>query len=166
MIYPVSSPSAVYPIAAVSSIGQPVNAVAKINGVTPIGEKSGLTTGKVLPSECQTCKNRRYVDGSNEANVSFQTPSHISPQSSFAVVSSHEQEHVSNAVKEGSKPGNQLLSTSVALKTAVCPECGTSYISGGTTRTTIKYNEANPYESARRTIEGSYLKGMNIDYVA
>jgi hypothetical protein len=49
---------------------------------------------------------------------------------------------------------------------AVCPECGTPYIAGGETRTTIKYQEQNPYESNRKSVEGSLLKGMNVDYVA
>ena len=30
--------------------------------------------------ECQTCKNRKYQDGSDEANVSFKTAQHISPE--------------------------------------------------------------------------------------
>ena len=28
--------------------------------------------------ECQTCKNRKYVDGSDEANVSFKSAAHVS----------------------------------------------------------------------------------------
>jgi hypothetical protein len=81
-------------------------------------------------------------------------------------VSAHEGEHVSNAVKKGSRPGAQLISASVQLKMAVCPECGTPYISGGKTRTTIKYQEKNPYESNRKSVEGSLLRGMNVNYVA
>ena len=39
------------------------------------------STGAVDGSkgECQTCKNRKYQDGSNE-NVSFKSASHISPE--------------------------------------------------------------------------------------
>jgi len=48
--------------------------------------------------ECETCANRTYVDGSNEGDVSFKTPGHISPEASAAVVSSHEYEHVRNAM--------------------------------------------------------------------
>lgn len=41
----------------------------------------------------------------------------------------------------------KVLKASVTLKTSVCPECGRSYISGGETRTQIKYyNEENPYQ--------------------
>jgi hypothetical protein len=48
----------------------------------------------------------------------------------------------------------------------VCPECGTPFVAGGTTRTTMQYNESNPYESSRKSLEGSFLKGMNFDAVA
>ena len=106
------------------------------------------------------------MDGSNDSNVSFQTPTHVSPEASFAAVSSHEQEHVANAVSEGNQSGNQLLSTSVTLEMSVCPECGTPYVAGGTTRTTIEYNTSNPYENSRKSLEGSLLKGMNFDAVA
>ncbi len=121
---------------------------------------------KSAPVECQTCKNRKYVDGSDDPNVSFKTPGHIDPASSAAAVASHEQEHVSAAVKEGSEEGKQLVSASVTLKMSICPECGRAYVSGGETTTTIKYNEKNPYDAGRKTLEGSFLKGRNIDLAA
>lgn len=132
-------------------------------------DNQSLDTGsveKASKSECQTCKGRKYVDGSDEGNVSFKAPGHISPGASASVVSAHEQEHVANAVREGNKEDNQLISASVSLKMSVCPECGRSYVSGGVTKTTIKYQESNPYESARKTIEGSYLRGQTVDLVA
>lgn len=116
--------------------------------------------------ECQTCKNRKYVDGSNEGNVSFKTPGHISPEVSGAVVMSHEKEHVANAVSEGNKPGKRLVSATVSLQTAICPECGRAYVAGGTTRTTMATYSDNPYDKARKSIEGSFLAGQNIDFVA
>ncbi len=118
---------------------------------------------KVKPSECMTCKNRKYVDGSDEGNVSFKAPGHISPKSSAAMVSAHEQQHVANARREGSKDNAKLMSASVTLKLAVCPECGTSYVAGGVTSTTIKYSEENPYERNRKQIEGDALRGINVD---
>ena len=97
--------------------------------------------------ECETCANRTYVDGSNEGDVSFKTPGHISPESSAAVVSAHEYEHVRNAIQEDKRPDAKLVSVSVSLKTAVCPECGTTYVAGGKTRTIMRYGEElNPYE--------------------
>lgn len=154
------------PVAGTNIIGSPAAAVTKVSSIKPLGPKGTLNVEKTQPSECQTCKNRKYMDVSNESNVSFQSPTHVSPQSSFAAVSSHEQEHVSNATAEGSQPGNQLVSASVTYKMAVCPECGTPYIAGGTTRTQIRYNEGNPYESSRKSLEGSLLRGMNFNAVA
>ena len=46
--------------------------------------------------ECQTCKNRKYQDGSDEM-VSFKSAAHISPQAAAGRVRAHEGEHVSNA---------------------------------------------------------------------
>ena len=49
-------------------------------------------TGKrSSPAECETCKNRKYQDGSDE-NVSFKTAQHVSPSASGAAVRSHEAE--------------------------------------------------------------------------
>lgn len=166
MISPVSLSTYTYPAAGVSSTGQAVGAANKINGVTPVAAKGPSTIEKVKPTECQTCKNRKYMDQSNEADVSFKAPAHISPSASFAAVSAHEQEHVSNAVNEGNKPGSQLVSSTVTLKMAICPECGTSYVAGGVTNTTIKYNVSNPYDNARKSLEGTMVKGMNFNAVA
>lgn len=147
----------------------PVNNINSVHKIDPVDNKN-IETKQIdstsASKECETCKTRKYVDGSNEGNVSFKAPGHISPSVSGSVVMSHEQEHVSNAKKEGSKEGNQLISATVSLKVAICPECGKSYVAGGETKTTIKYSESNPYESARKTIEGSFLAGQNIDAVA
>ena len=45
----------------------------KENGIGSVDEN-----GK--QKECQTCKNRKYVDGSDEANVSFKSAAHVSKQ--------------------------------------------------------------------------------------
>lgn len=132
--------------------------------VTPIHAENNIgNSSKVKPVECQTCKARKYVDGSNEADVSFKTPGHIDPSQSYAKVMSHEQEHVANARQETAGNDAELVSVSVSLKMAVCPECGRTYVAGGTTNTMIKYNNDNPYEDGRKTIEGSFLKGQNVD---
>lgn len=90
-------------------------------------------SGKI---ECQTCKERTYQDGSNDPGVSFKAPGHISPESSGAVVMSHEQEHVGNEQAKASKEGSRVVSQSVRIFSSVCPECGKVYVSGGETRTT------------------------------
>lgn len=87
--------------------------------------------------ECETCKNRTYQDGSDDPGVSFKAPGYISPGASAAVVRSHEQEHVSNERAKAQAQGKSVISQSVSIYTAVCPECGRSYVSGGMTRITV-----------------------------
>lgn len=118
------------------------------------------------PEECQTCKERKYQDGSDE-NVSFKSAAHISPESAGAKVRAHEQEHVSNAYSKAAEKNGKVVRASVSIHTAVCPECGRTYVSGGTTNTMIKYpNEKNPYQQNRKLQDSIGLKGRNIDYVA
>ncbi len=114
--------------------------------------------------ECQTCKNRKYKDGSNEM-VSFKSPTHISPESAASAVRAHEQEHVSNAYSKAATGNGKVISASVSIHTAICPECGRSYVSGGTTNTQIKYyNEENPYQKDLKTADQIKYAGMNLDY--
>ena len=114
--------------------------------------------------ECQTCKNRKYKDGSDEM-VSFKSPAHISPESSAAAVRSHEQEHVTNAYSKAATNNGKVLSATVSIHTAICPECGRSYVSGGTTETQIKYyNEDNPYQKDLKAADHEKYAGMNLDY--
>lgn len=165
MIYPVGYVSHIYPSYRSDAIGQAVNAVSRINGVNTVRGNGSLQTGGIAASECQTCKNRKYVDQSDE-NVSYKAPAHISPQEAFTAVSAHEHEHVANAVREDGQPGKELISVSVRIQMDLCPECGKPYVSGGVTTTQIKYNESNPYDSYRKSLEEGLLKGMYIDYVA
>lgn len=114
--------------------------------------------------ECQTCKNRKYKDGSDEM-VSFKTPQHVSPEGAASAVRAHEQEHVSNAYKKAAMDDGKVVSASVSIHTAICPECGRTYVSGGTTHTQIKYyNEENPYQQDLKTADQSKYVGMNLDY--
>ena len=113
--------------------------------------------------ECETCKHRKYKDGSDEM-VSFKSAAHIDPSSAGAKVRAHEQEHVSNAYKKAAKGNGQVINASVSIKTAVCPECGRSYIAGGTTNTQIKYrNESNPYQKELKSADRTKYQGMNIN---
>ena len=113
--------------------------------------------------ECLTCKNRKYKDGSDEM-VSFKSAQHVSPERAASAVRSHEQEHVSNAYKKAAKGNGKVVSASVSIQMAVCPECGRSYVSGGTTHTQIKYyNEDNPYQKERKFQQGMGLRGENVD---
>ncbi len=121
---------------------------------------------KSSPSECKTCKERKYQDGSNESDVSFKAPGHISPQASAGMVRAHEQQHVSNAYEKAAKGNGKVISATVSLRTGICPECGTSYVAGGETRTSIAYSKENPYQKNQKAINAAKLIGANIDYVA
>lgn len=129
----------------------------------PAGKKT--SPGKKAPGEeCETCKKRKYQDGSDEM-VSFKSAAHISPESAAARVRAHEQEHVSNAYKKAAEGNGKVISASVSIQTAVCPECGRTYVSGGTTHTQIKYyNEENPYQKGLKTADQAKYSGMNMDY--
>lgn len=135
----------------------------------PVGQKNPVEeknpAGKKNPGEeCETCKKRKYQDGSDEM-VSFKSAAHISPESAAARVRAHEQEHVSNAYKKAAENDGKVISASVSIQTAVCPECGRTYVSGGTTHTQIKYyNEENPYQKGLKTADQVKYSGMNMDY--
>ncbi|HBA69789.1 MAG TPA: hypothetical protein DCZ40_10605 [Lachnospiraceae bacterium] len=128
------------------------------------GESNVKNPGrKSSPAECETCKNRKYQDGSDEM-VSFKSAAHIAPEAAASAVRSHEQEHVSNAYKKAAQNNGKVVSANVAIHTAICPECGRSYVSGGTTSTQIKYyNEDNPYQKDLKTADSIKYQGMNIN---
>lgn len=92
--------------------------------------------------ECQTCKERKYQDGSNDPGVSFKTPTNIAPEAVASAVRGHEQEHVSREQSKAQQQGREVVSQSVTIHTAICPECGRVYVSGGTTRTTTRAEKA------------------------
>lgn len=128
------------------------------------GESTKVAPGrKSSPAECQTCKERKYQDGSDE-NVSFKSAQHISPEAAGARVRAHEQEHVTNAYSKAQQNGGKVINASVSIHTAVCPECGRTYVSGGTTHTMIKYNnEKNPYQQNKKANDALGLVGQNIN---
>lgn len=111
--------------------GTSVSAASDPDKVKKAGRKSS-------PEDCETCKNRKYKDGSDE-NVSFKAAAHIDPNEAGARVRGHEQEHVSNAYKKAAEKGGKVIHAGVTLHTAICPECGRSYVSGGVTDTVIQY---------------------------
>lgn len=119
------------------------------------------------PADCETCKNRRYQDESGDNNVSFKSPSRISPDAAASKVRAHENQHVSNAYKKAAKNNGKVVNASVSIKTAICPECGKTYVAGGLTKTQIKYNnEDNPYVKNKKSLDADALRGANIDYAA
>ena len=171
-LYPNSGYNYTSPYLAVSTAaGSAVSGNASTNGaeeskpVVNPGESMKVSPGrKSSPAECQTCKERKYQDGSDEM-VSFKSAAHISPEASASTVRAHEQEHVSNAYKKASQGGGKVISANVSLKRAICPECGRSYVSGGTTSTKISYpnEQTNPYAKNKKSADASVLIGSNID---
>ena len=98
--------------------------------------------------ECQTCKERKYQDGSDDPGVSFKTPTNISPDQAASAVRGHENEHVVREQAKARQENRKVVSQSVTYHTDICPECGKVYVSGGTTRTVTKANPAQ--ESAQQ----------------
>lgn len=132
-----------------------------------VSKEKGRYDIKDPNEECETCKNRKYQDGSNEHNVSFKTAAHISPNAAGSAVRAHENQHVSNAYKKAAQDNGKVLNASVSIHTSICPECGRSYVSGGTTHTQIKYyNEENPYQQDLKATDGVKYRGMNVNLIA
>ena len=92
--------------------------------------------------ECQTCKERKYQDGSDDPGVSFKTPTNISPDQAAAAVRGHENEHVVREQAKAQREDRKVVNQSVTYHTDICPECGKVYVSGGTTRTVTKANNS------------------------
>jgi hypothetical protein len=177
-LYPVGSAEQKYNPQSAAAFGRSgtsnaTGAPGSYDSVIPAGDAAGKPTDVSLRSpsvtdeqrdqECQACKTRKYQDGSDEM-VSFKSASHISPESAASAVRAHEQEHVSNAYKKAAQGNGKVISAAVSIHMSVCPECGRSYVSGGTTHTMISYkNEENPYQKDLKA--GDYLKygGKNLD---
>lgn len=119
---------------------------------------------KVFEGECETCANRKYQDGSDEM-VSFKSAAHISPEAAATAVRAHEGEHVSNAYEKAAKNDGEVVNASVAIHTSVCPECGRTYVSGGTTTTTIRYNNDN-YAKNSKQQDATIVPGKDVDELA
>ena len=145
-----------------SSLGREIvaNGGTEAQAAKYTNRRQAIAAGLV---ECATCASRTYQDGSDE-QVSFKSAAHIAPEAAGARVRGHEQEHVSNAYDKAKEAGGKVLQASVAIHTAVCPECGKTYVSGGTTSTKIAYpNEDNPYQKNRKEADAGLLAGMNFD---
>ena len=139
-------------------------------GVDSASEAQGVGSedGKIKPKgECQTCKNRKYQDGSDEM-VSFKAATHISPNAAGSAVRGHEGEHVSNAYKKAFQEGGKVVSVGVSIHTAVCPECGRTYVSGGTTHsvisTPVNEDKKNPYTQNKNALSKANSPGLVMDF--
>lgn len=121
-------------------------------------QKNGGKENKNFDSySCETCKNRKYKDVSDDPGVSFQTPTTISPDKAASSVRAHEAEHVSREQAAAAREDRQVVSQSVSYQSAVCPECGSVYVSGGTTRTVTKGQIEKTYGLAKEVGKGESL---------
>lgn len=114
--------------------------------------------------KCEACANRKYQDGSDEM-VSFKSATHISPEAAATAVRAHEGEHVSNAYDKAEKNDGKVLRASVAIHTSICPECGRTYVSGGTTTTSIRYNN-DEYSKNAKEQDATFVLGKDVDALA
>lgn len=114
------------------------------------GTQESAGTKRVADTgECHTCENRKYQDGSDDAGVSFKTPTKISADQAASAVRGHEMEHVNREQGKAAREDRKVVSQSVTYHTAICPECGDAYVSGGTTRTVTKAdNTQSPAEQS------------------
>lgn len=163
-ISPISIGSGLYPQAVGGSVEDTVNNLKNQrkdleeqlkNGAPDVQEKINSLDKRInnLESrmnkvtggeECQTCKNRKYKDGSDDPGVSFKTASKISGNAASAV-KSHENEHVTRNRAKAEREGREIVSQTVRIKSDICPECGKSYVSGGETVTVTKNKPENPF---------------------
>ena len=125
-----------------------------LDGKTAQGAESAQEA--LEAGECETCESRKYQDGSDDMGVSFQTPTNIKPEQAASAVRGHEMEHVYREQAKAGREGRKVVSQNVTMHTEICPECGKSYVSGGTTRTVTKAdtdNAAQQQDLARQNEE-------------
>ncbi len=97
-------------------------------GVTPAAQG-------VEVKECESCRNRKYRDWSDDPTVSYQTPTSVSREGAYEAVVSHENEHVRHEQARAQATGRKVVYQHVSVHMSVCPECGRVYVSGGETVT-------------------------------
>lgn len=123
---------------------------AKEEPANPALEEAKTPQEVMEEGECQTCKERKYQDGSDDPGVSFKTPTNIAPENVASAVRGHENEHVVREQAKARQEDRRVVSQSVTYHTAICPECGKAYVSGGTTRTVTKANTDNQAQQQKQ----------------
>lgn len=116
-------------------------------GDTPPVQEAEKTGEAGRNGSCQTCANRKYQDGSDDPGVSYKTPTKIDAGSAASAVRAHEMEHVTREQFKAFQEGRKVVSQTVTMHSGICPECGKVYISGGTTRTVTKGQEAQLFQA-------------------
>lgn len=125
-------------------------------------EKAKSPQEEMEEAECETCKNRKYQDGSDDPGVSFKTATNVAPEMAASAVRGHENEHVVRERAKAEQEDRKVVSQSVTMHTEICPECGDVYVSGGTTRTVTKADTSaeDMAEMAERQNEDANEKKM------
>jgi len=112
--------------------------------------------------ECETCRKRRYQDGSDDSTVSFQMPTNMSPAAAKSKVRMHEMEHVRHESAKAKIEGKHVVSQTVQIKTDTCEECGRIYVSGGTTRTVTRPDMRDFHRMFMLGFDGKDAAGRDI----
>ena len=77
-----------------------------------------------------------------------------------SAVRGHEQEHVVREQAKAKREDRRVVSQSVTLHTDICPECGKTYISGGTTRTVTAAQQQEQADTQQQDQQES--KGFSV----
>ena len=104
--------------------------------------------------ECETCKNRKYQDESDDPGVSFKSASKIAPGAAEAAVRGHEYEHVNRNQAKAGREGKEVVYQTVRIKHGICPECGASYVAGGETVTVTREKNDDRFDVGLRDESG------------
>ena len=75
--------------------------IGAARATTPSQTVGTKETKETQKAECQTCKERKYMDQSNEGDVSFQAPTLIARGPAAETVLPHVRDLVQNAFAEG-----------------------------------------------------------------
>lgn len=108
--------------------------------------------------QCETCRNRRYKDDSNDSAVSFQSASTMSPAQASYRVRGHEMEHVRRERIKADNEGKRVVSQTVRILTDTCEECGKIYVSGGLTKTVTRMDMTDFHDMFMLGFDGSDTK--------
>jgi len=110
----------------------------------------------IIPEPCAVCEGRRYVDNSTDGSVSFQAPTHISPEASFSKVAAHEGEHLTNDRASAEARGMRVVSQTVTFHMDRCSGCGKIFKAGGKAET-IAVRDMEENDPRLKPERGEYL---------
>lgn len=105
--------------------------------------------------QCETCRNRRYKDDSEDSAVSFQSASKMSPSQASYKVRGHEMEHVRRERIKADNEGKRVVSQTVRILTDTCEECGKIYVSGGLTKTVTRMDMSDFHDMFMLGFDGT-----------